>query len=66
MIVDSTLGQRNLSQSLQRSQPTGANGIRVEFNFVPGRGHLGDQGRLGPDGSGPADRYGETGLTNSN
>lgn len=31
VIVDSTLGQRNLSEALQRSQPTGANGIRVEF-----------------------------------
>lgn len=38
-------------------------GIRVEFNYVPGRGHLGADGRLGPDGSGPANRYGEDGLT---
>lgn len=37
-------------------------GIRVEFNFVPGRGHLGDGGRLGPDGAGPAGAYGEQGL----
>ncbi len=29
-------------------------GIRVEVNHVPGRGHLGEGGRLGPDGDGPA------------
>ncbi len=40
-------------------------GIRVEVNHVPGRGHLGDGGRLGPGGAGPADRYGEDGLTDS-
>lgn len=39
-------------------------GIRVEFNFVPGRGHFGDGGRLGPGGTGPADTYGEGGLEN--
>ena len=38
-------------------------GIRVEFNHVPGQGHFGDQGRLGPGGPGPASRYGERGLT---
>jgi len=32
-------------------------GIRVEVNFVPGQGHFGDKGRLGPGGPGPADRY---------
>ena len=32
-------------------------GIRVEVNFVPGKGHLGSGGRLGPGGAGPADRY---------
>ncbi len=37
-------------------------GIRVEVNHVPGRGHFGSQGRLGPGGSGPANRYGEEGL----
>ena len=31
-------------------------GIRVEVNYVPGRGHLGPGGRLGPDGAGPSDR----------
>jgi len=31
VIVDTTLNQRNLSSALQRSQPTGDNGIRVEF-----------------------------------
>lgn len=29
-------------------------GIRVEVNHVPGRGHLGPGGRLGPDGDGPS------------
>lgn len=38
-------------------------GIRVEFNFVPGQGHFGDRGRLGPGGPGPANRYGDDGLT---
>lgn len=37
-------------------------GIRVEFNYVPGRGHFGEGGRLGPDGDGPADSYGSDGL----
>lgn len=37
-------------------------GIRIEINHVPGRGHFGDGGRLGPDGAGPATRYGEAGL----
>lgn len=40
-------------------------GLRIEFNHVPGKGHLGAGGRLGPDGNGPADRYGEEGLTNT-
>ncbi len=40
-------------------------GIRVEFNHVPGKGHFGDKGRLGPDGPGPAKVYGERGLTDS-
>jgi len=33
-------------------------GIRVEVNHVPGKGHLNSGGRLGPGGAGPADRYG--------
>ncbi len=37
-------------------------GIRVEVNHVPGKGHLGPEGRLGPGGSGPADQYGSGGL----
>jgi catechol 2,3-dioxygenase-like lactoylglutathione lyase family enzyme len=37
-------------------------GIRVEVNFVPGRGHLGGGGRLAPGGAGPARSYGEDGL----
>jgi len=40
-------------------------GIRVEVNFVPGKGHLGEGGRLGPDGPGPASRYGNDGLTDA-
>jgi catechol 2,3-dioxygenase-like lactoylglutathione lyase family enzyme len=39
-------------------------GIRVEFNYVPGKGHLGEGGRLGPSGAGPADSYGGDGLLN--
>lgn len=38
-------------------------GIRVEVNHVPGRGHLGEGGRLGPGGAGPATRYGEEGFS---
>jgi hypothetical protein len=38
-------------------------GIRVEVNFVPGKGHFGEGGRLGPNGKGPASRYGSDGLT---
>jgi catechol 2,3-dioxygenase-like lactoylglutathione lyase family enzyme len=37
-------------------------GIRVEVNFVPGQGHFGSGGRLGPGGAGPADRYGSDGM----
>jgi len=32
-------------------------GVRVEVNHVPGKGHFGSGGRLGPGGEGPADRY---------
>lgn len=37
-------------------------GIRVEVNYVPGKGHFGDKGRLGPEGPGPSDKYGEDGI----
>ena len=37
-------------------------GIRVEFNYVPGKGHFGEQGRLGVEGEGPAKLYGEEGI----
>ena len=37
-------------------------GVRVEVNHVPGQGHFGPGGRLGPGGAGPADRYGRDGL----
>lgn len=37
-------------------------GIRVEFNFVPGKGHFGDSGRLGPQGGGPASDYSGRGF----
>ena len=40
-------------------------GIRVEVNHVPGKGHLGPVGRLGPEGAGPATRYGADGLKGS-
>jgi len=33
-------------------------GIRVEVNHVPGKGHFGAGGRLGPGGPGPGDRLG--------
>jgi catechol 2,3-dioxygenase-like lactoylglutathione lyase family enzyme len=39
-------------------------GIRVEANYVPGKGHFGDKGRLGESGDGPANSYGEDGLRN--
>ncbi|HVH06573.1 MAG TPA: VOC family protein [Myxococcota bacterium] len=32
-------------------------GIRVEVNHVPGKGHLGSGGRLGPEGEGPRNRF---------
>ena len=38
-------------------------GIRVEVNHVPGKGHFGEGGRLGPGGPGPATTYGAGGLT---
>jgi len=37
-------------------------GIRVEFNYVPGKGHLGDKGRLRQDGPGPSEAYSDKGL----
>ena len=40
-------------------------GIRVEINHVPGKGHFGSEGRLGPTGAGAANRYGEDGLTDA-
>ena len=40
-------------------------GIRVEVNYVPGQGHFGKDGRLGSEGQGPANTYGEDGLTNT-
>jgi catechol 2,3-dioxygenase-like lactoylglutathione lyase family enzyme len=40
-------------------------GIRVEVNHVPGKGHFGDNGRLGPGGAGPASGYGSGGLTDA-
>ncbi len=36
-------------------------GIRAEVNHVPGKGHLGPGGRLGPKGEGAATRYGTPG-----
>jgi catechol 2,3-dioxygenase-like lactoylglutathione lyase family enzyme len=40
-------------------------GVRVEVNYVPGKGHFGEGGRLGPGGKGPAIQYGEEGLKGS-
>lgn len=40
-------------------------GIRVEFNYVPGQGHFGEKGRLGERGAGVATHYSEAGLSNS-
>ena len=37
-------------------------GIRVEVNHVPGKGHFGEKGRLGEKGEGGASQYDETGL----
>ena len=37
-------------------------GIRVEVNYVPGKGHFGAGGRLGPGGSGPAGGHGSGGV----
>jgi len=37
-------------------------GIRVEVNHVPGKGHLDRGGRLGPGGEGPGGRYGDGGI----
>ncbi len=34
-------------------------GLRVEVNHVPGRGHLGSGGRLGPGGPGPSSDLGD-------
>ncbi len=36
-------------------------GIRAEVNHVPGKGHLGPGGRLGPGGPGPGNRFGRDG-----
>jgi len=38
-------------------------GVRVEVNHVPGKGHLGPEGRLGPGGAGPAGGIGQGGLS---
>jgi catechol 2,3-dioxygenase-like lactoylglutathione lyase family enzyme len=40
-------------------------GIRAEVNYVPGQGHFGAGGRLGPGGRGPASGYGEGGISTS-
>jgi catechol 2,3-dioxygenase-like lactoylglutathione lyase family enzyme len=40
-------------------------GIRVEVNHVPGKGHFGAGGRLGPGGEGPATHYSAEGLKGS-
>jgi catechol 2,3-dioxygenase-like lactoylglutathione lyase family enzyme len=40
-------------------------GMRIEVNYVPGKGHFDVGGRLGPGGDGPATQYGEDGLKGS-
>jgi catechol 2,3-dioxygenase-like lactoylglutathione lyase family enzyme len=40
-------------------------GIRIEVNHVPGKGHLDSGGRLGSGGEGPANTYGSGGLGGS-
>lgn len=37
-------------------------GIRVEFNHVPGKGHFGDEGRLRQDGPGASEAYDSDGI----
>ena len=37
-------------------------GIRVEFNHVPGKGHFGDKGRLRQDGPGASEVYDSDGI----
>ena len=37
-------------------------GIRVEFNYIPGKGHFGGRGRLTSGGEGAATQYDEDGL----
>jgi catechol 2,3-dioxygenase-like lactoylglutathione lyase family enzyme len=37
-------------------------GIRVEINYVPGKGHFGAEGRLASEGQGAASEYDEAGL----
>ena len=37
-------------------------GIRVEVNHVPGKGHFGNEGRLGPEGPGASEVYGKSGI----
>jgi catechol 2,3-dioxygenase-like lactoylglutathione lyase family enzyme len=37
-------------------------GVRVEVNHVPGKGHFGPGGRLGDGGDGPGDRFGAEGI----
>jgi catechol 2,3-dioxygenase-like lactoylglutathione lyase family enzyme len=39
-------------------------GIRVEVNYVPGKGHLGKGGRLGEGGEGPGNSYSKDGINN--
>ena len=46
----------------QKAKGQDSVGIRVEFNYVPGKGHFGDKGRLGPEGPGPSDKYGDEGI----
>ena len=40
-------------------------GIRIEVNHVPGKGHFGKGGRLGEGGTGPGDVYDAAGIRNA-
>ena len=39
-------------------------GIRIEVNHIPGKGHLGGEGRLAPGGPGPSKGSGPGGISN--
>ncbi len=68
--VDETLGARIIHGPEEGAFAPGyysilfedPDGIRVEVNHVPGRGHFDQGGRLGEGGPGAASTYGEDGM----